>query len=577
MSYLSTAPAGGAGSGTVTQVSTGTGLTGGPITITGTVALTTALAPIATLTGNSLKLLRVNVGETAVEYFTASLSPGGSSTQLQYNSSGAFGGITNVLTDGASLGLRTAAPTHDLTFASTSNGLALYNTVDQTVNYEISRLYWNTNILTLSTELGGTGTARGMQFIAVGSGSNGVLSLTRASLPTMQWNWGSNASTSGNYINFTGTNTGTSGTIGILSISPTYNQASATTANTDLLINRTETAVGSGVQNMVQLQVGGTNRWRVDNLGNQIISSLATSGLTLYNTSNETTNYERVTSSWVSNTFTIQTAKGGTGTGRNLKIGTVSRTLLIDESGASGGFFSVQFSSSGTTPNLYLNSSRSNSSAIAIEANIAPNYSGQTATAGWTALQVNVTDGAGSGAKLLADLQLAGTTKFNVDSTGKITSASNTINLSSASIIRSGAHALTLTTTNTTNVTLPTSGTLATLANAETFTNKRIQPRVSTTTSSATPTINTDNTDVFGLTAQAVDVTSFTTNLSGTPVDGQTLWIYIVGTAARAITWGASFEASTIALPTTTVSTNRLDVGFVWNAATSKWRCVATC
>lgn len=101
-------------------------------------------------------------------------------------------------------------------------------------------------------------------------------------------------------------------------------------------------------------------------------------------------------------------------------------------------------------------------------------------------------------------------------------------------------------------------------------------PRVSTTTSSATPTINTDNVDIYGLTAQAVDITSFTTNLSGTPTDGQKLWIYIVGTAARAITWGASFEASTVALPTTTVSTNRLDVGFVWNAATSKWRCVGT-
>ncbi len=116
----------------------------------------------------------------------------------------------------------------------------------------------------------------------------------------------------------------------------------------------------------------------------------------------------------------------------------------------------------------------------------------------------------------------------------------------------------------------------ATLAGTETLTNKRVTPRVSTTTSSATPTINTDNVDIYGLTAQAADITSFTTNLSGTPTDGQKLWIYIVGTAARAITWGASFEASTVALPTTTVTTNRLDVGFVWNAATSKWRCVAT-
>jgi len=109
-----------------------------------------------------------------------------------------------------------------------------------------------------------------------------------------------------------------------------------------------------------------------------------------------------------------------------------------------------------------------------------------------------------------------------------------------------------------------------------TLTNKRVTPRVGTTTSSATPTINTDNVDFYSLTALTVAITSFTTNLSGTPTDGQTLWIAITGTAARAITWGATFEASTVALPTTTVTTARLDVGFVWNAVTSKWRCVAT-
>lgn len=129
--------------------------------------------------------------------------------------------------------------------------------------------------------------------------------------------------------------------------------------------------------------------------------------------------------------------------------------------------------------------------------------------------------------------------------------------------------------TITTSGTIAIDSTVATLSGTQTLTNKRVTPRVSTTTSSATPTINTDNVDMYGLTAQTVDITSFTTNLSGTPTDGQKLWIYIVGTAARAITWGASFESSTATLPTTTVSTNRLDVGFVWNTATSKWRCVA--
>jgi hypothetical protein len=112
-------------------------------------------------------------------------------------------------------------------------------------------------------------------------------------------------------------------------------------------------------------------------------------------------------------------------------------------------------------------------------------------------------------------------------------------------------------------------------AASRTLTNARITKRTGTAASSATPTINTDNVDYYSLTAQAVDITSFTTNLSGTPTEGQTLWIAITGTAARAITWGASFEASTVALPTTTVTTARLDVGFIWNSASTKWRVVA--
>jgi hypothetical protein len=114
---------------------------------------------------------------------------------------------------------------------------------------------------------------------------------------------------------------------------------------------------------------------------------------------------------------------------------------------------------------------------------------------------------------------------------------------------------------------------IATYTGTETLTNKRVVPRIVTTTSTATPSIDGEATDIYGLTALATNITSVT--VTGTPTNGQKLWIYIVGTAARSITWGASFEASTVPLPTTTVSTNRLDVGFVYNSATFKWRCVA--
>jgi hypothetical protein len=102
----------------------------------------------------------------------------------------------------------------------------------------------------------------------------------------------------------------------------------------------------------------------------------------------------------------------------------------------------------------------------------------------------------------------------------------------------------------------------------------RVQNRVGSATSSATPTINTNIYDVYKLTAQAVDITSFTTNLSGTPTDTQFLEIIITGTAARAITWGSSFVSSAIALPTTTVTTATLRVTLQYDSVLAKWVCV---
>lgn len=116
------------------------------------------------------------------------------------------------------------------------------------------------------------------------------------------------------------------------------------------------------------------------------------------------------------------------------------------------------------------------------------------------------------------------------------------------------------------------------ISSTNTLTNKRITKRVlALSAGSATPSINTDNYDVVHITAQSAAITSFTTNLTGTPVDGDTLRISITDNGtARALTWGSSFESSgLVLLPTTTVVSTRLDVGFFWNTETSKWRCVA--
>lgn len=140
------------------------------------------------------------------------------------------------------------------------------------------------------------------------------------------------------------------------------------------------------------------------------------------------------------------------------------------------------------------------------------------------------------------------------------------------------------------NVVLKTTGALDTtkvvdLATSQALTNKDLtsstntigqHPRTNTTTSSATPSINTDTTDIFTITALAAAITSMTTNLSGTPVNGQKLTIRIKddGTA-RAITWGASFVSRGANLPATTTISKVTYVGLIYNSTASVWDCVA--
>lgn len=132
---------------------------------------------------------------------------------------------------------------------------------------------------------------------------------------------------------------------------------------------------------------------------------------------------------------------------------------------------------------------------------------------------------------------------------------------------------------NTGTVTLPTStDTLVGKATTDTLTNKRITKRVTTITSSATPTINTDNCDVVTITALAADITSMTTNLSGTPTNFQSLIFRILDDGnPRAIAWGDKFSAKGgVTLPTTTTTSKLLTVGFIYNTVTSDWECVAS-
>lgn len=95
-------------------------------------------------------------------------------------------------------------------------------------------------------------------------------------------------------------------------------------------------------------------------------------------------------------------------------------------------------------------------------------------------------------------------------------------------------------------------------------------PRVTSVTSSSTPTPNADTTDRYLLTALAVGATFGAP--TGSPVEGQSLIIRIKDNGTpQTLAWNAIYRAVNVTLPTTTVASSLLYVGAVYNAVDTKW------
>lgn len=117
-----------------------------------------------------------------------------------------------------------------------------------------------------------------------------------------------------------------------------------------------------------------------------------------------------------------------------------------------------------------------------------------------------------------------------------------------------------------------------TLAGALTVTNgisnSRINPRVSSTTSTASITPDISAFDQYCVTAQAV---TLTINAPiGTPVNGNKLIFRILDNgSAQTLSWNGTYTVIGVTLPTTTTSAKTTYVGCIYNAAATRWDVVA--
>lgn len=216
-----------------------------------------------TLTNKTLDIVS---GTNVISGLTTGSIPFASSTTLTQDNASLFFDDTN-----NRLGLLTAAPTHTLTLA-TSGAIASYNTADQTTNYERVVMDWSGNVFKIQPGAAGSGTVRPIRIgntFYFESASSATTGAAKTSIV-------GSGNTAANFLNIGGvTFTGSSGTQYGVQMANTVNQTS-TASYTDLLINRTQTAVGSGAQNLINAQVGGSSMFTVSNTGVTTVAAVGT-------------------------------------------------------------------------------------------------------------------------------------------------------------------------------------------------------------------------------------------------------------------------------------------------------------
>lgn len=241
------------------------GATAGEVTTTGVLTVAGGAEPQFNLSSNSGgQIFRAFARDSDNTFGLYDVSNAG--TFFRFAGHATPGSRTmTLLESGGNLGIGTTAPTHTLTLPSTSTGIALYNTSDQTTNYERLRLFTSSSTYRLFAEQGGTGQAREIIISALG-GITQALALNVTSANGFVESRGASGTASAIIHRISGALSASSSTQYGLSVVPTFSQTS-TAGYTALLINPTETTTGSGAKNLIDAQVNGVSLFRVDNAG----------------------------------------------------------------------------------------------------------------------------------------------------------------------------------------------------------------------------------------------------------------------------------------------------------------------
>ncbi len=176
---------------------------------------------------------------------------------------------------------------------TTAQRFDVANTWTSASNNELFSVDWRTtsNVAFVGTRTAATGTGRAMRLVSQQSSAADVYAgieilgnnspFASAGLVNAAGTWNQNTTVTGNLMQVGRvTSTVTAGTVVPFAITPTYNQASGNAANTDLLVQRTETAVGSGTQYLIQAGTAASpTKFAVTTAGLVTAGSLTLSGI----------------------------------------------------------------------------------------------------------------------------------------------------------------------------------------------------------------------------------------------------------------------------------------------------------